>query len=413
MSNLNKVTGGRAGMPEWQTLLFACCSGLSVANVYYAQPLLDALALEFSFAPAAAGRIIFATQAGCVLALLLLVPLGDSVNRRWLMRGQLLGLVAALLLVATAGSGVMLMLAMLLTGMLGTAMTQGMIAYAAAAAAPAERGRIVGTVSGGVIVGLLLARVVAGGVADVAGWRGVYFFSAVMMLLTGAAMWQRLPELPDGQATRWREALLSVGTLLGSNRVLQQRGVLALLMFAGLSIFWSALVLMLRQPPWQLSHAEVGAFGLAGAASALIAARAGRRADRGLAEQTSGAALMVLLLSWLPLWLGQDALWLLLVGILMLDAGAQALHVTSQSLIFASQNEAGGRMIAAYMLFYSIGSGLGALVSTEAFAYGGWGAVCLCGAAVNLLALVYWWLMRLSRSAAAETSGSVCSDGKR
>jgi len=168
-------------------------------------------------------------------------------------------------------------------------------------------------------------------------------------------------------------------------------------MFASFNIFWSALVLLLRAPPWQLTHGQIGALGLVGAISALIAGRAGRWADKGLAERTSALALVVLLMSWLPLWLGAGSLLLLMAGILLLDAAGQALHVSSQSLIFASQQEAGGRLIAGYMLFYSAGSGAGALISTQAFAWGGWDAVCLCGAAVSLLALLFWVMMRLIR----------------
>lgn len=168
-------------------------------------------------------------------------------------------------------------------------------------------------------------------------------------------------------------------------------------MFASFNIFWSALVLLLRAPPWQLTHGQIGALGLVGALSAIIASRAGRWADRGLAERTSAISLLLLLISWLPLWLGAGSLMLLIVGILLLDAAGQALHVTSQSLIFASENEAGGRLIAGYMLFYSIGSGAGALISTTAFAWGGWGAVCLSGSLVSLMALFVWKMNPLNR----------------
>ena len=385
------------GLTSWQVGLFACACGLSVANVYYAQPLLDALAIAFSISPAAVGGVIFATQVGCGLSLLLLVPLGDVVNRRWLMLCQLAGLIVALLLVSVTSSSLMLLLAMLLIGMFGTAMTQGMIAYAATASSPEMRGRVVGTVSSGVVIGLLLARAVAGGVSDITGWRGVYVSSALLMTVLAAILWYRLPDLPRAAPARWTQVLHSLWQLLRTNRVLQVRGVLALLMFASFNIFWSALVLLLRSPPWQLTHGQIGALGLVGAFSALIASRAGRWADSGLAERTSAVALMLLLLSWLPLWLGAGSLVFLIAGILLLDAAGQALHVISQSLIFASEEDAGGRLIAGYMLFYSVGSGAGAMIATQAFAWGGWGAVCLSGAAVSLLALIFWTIFNKKR----------------
>ncbi|WP_338638130.1 MFS transporter (plasmid) [Erwinia persicina] len=397
MTILEQKSTTRSGLTSWQTGLFACSCGLSVANVYYAQPLLDALAIAFSISPAAVGGVIFATQVGCGLALLLLVPLGDVVNRRTLMRYQLGGLIAALLLVCTAGSAPVLLVSMLLIGLFGTAMTQGMIAYAATAASPEARGQVVGTVAGGVVIGLLLARAVAGIVSDITGWRGVYLFSALVMAILAAILWRRLPELPPAVPARWSQVLGLLWQQLRTNRVLQVRGTLALLMFASFNIFWSALVLLLRAPPWQLTHGQIGALGLVGALSAIIASRAGRWADRGLAERTSAISLLLLLISWLPLWLGAGSLMLLIVGILLLDAAGQALHVTSQSLIFASENEAGGRLIAGYMLFYSIGSGAGALISTTAFAWGGWGAVCLSGSLVSLMALFVWKMNPLNR----------------
>lgn len=397
MTSLTERSVSRAGLSSMQVGLFACSSGLSVANVYYAQPLLDTLAHSFSITSAAVGGVIFATQVGCALALLLLVPLGDVFNRRRLMHCQLTGLILALLMVSAATHVLVLLVAMLLIGMLGTAMTQGMIAYAAAAASPEMRGRVVGAVSGGVMIGLLLARAAAGLVSDTTGWRGVYVCSALVMLLLTAILWRRLPDLPPVVPVRWSQVMFSLWRLLRTQRVLQVRGMLALLMFASFNIFWSALVLLLRAPPWDLKHGQIGALGLVGAISAFIAGRAGRWADRGLAERTTVLALIVLPLSWLPLWLGAGSLLLLVAGILLLDAAGQALHVSSQSLIFASQEDAGGRLIAGYMLFYSAGSGVGALISTQAFARGGWDAVCLCGAAVSLLALLFWVMMRLTR----------------
>ncbi len=182
-------------MPRSLVLLFAAASGLSVANVYYAQPLLEALAADFGISHAAVGGVVTATQAGCALALVLLVPLGDRLERRRLMLLQLLGLVLALAAVSTARSAVLLLAGMLAVGLLGTAMTQGLIAYAASASQAHERGRVVGAAQGGVFIGLLLARVFAGAVGDLAGWRGVYACSALLMLALAWPLWRQLPRL--------------------------------------------------------------------------------------------------------------------------------------------------------------------------------------------------------------------------
>ncbi|MEG0224480.1 MAG: MFS transporter [Comamonas sp.] len=378
-------------MPRSLVLLFAAASGLSVANVYYAQPLLDALAADFGISHAAVGGVVSATQLGSALALLLLVPLGDRLDRRRLMGAQLLALVAALLLVANAPSARVLLLGMLGVGLLGTAMTQGLIAYAASAAAPHEQGRVVGGAQGGVFIGLLLARVFAGGVNDLAGWRGVYVGAAALMLMVALPLWRRLPALPaPAMRSSYFRLIASMLTLLRQERVLQIRGMLALLMFAAFNIFWSALVLPLSAPPFALSHTAIGAFGLVGVVGALAAARAGQWADRGRGQHTSAAALLALLLAWWPLALMGWSLWALVLGIVLLDLGGQALHVTNQSLILRTRPDAHGRLVGLYMLFYAVGSGLGAIASTVTYAHAGWQGVCALGAGVSLLALIFW-----------------------
>ncbi len=389
----------RTGVSTSLAWLFAIASGLSVANVYYAQPLLDALARDFGISHAAVGGVITATQMGCALALLFLVPLGDRVDRRRLMAMQMLALTFALVAVGMAQSTLALLAGMLAVGLLGTAMTQGLIAYAASAAAPHEQGRVVGTAQGGVFIGLLLARVFAGGVSDLAGWRGVYFCAALLMLGIAIPLWRRLPILPPASRTLSYPLLLaSMLTLLRQEKVLQVRGMLALLMFAAFNIFWSALVLPLSAPPYNFSHTLIGAFGLAGVVGALAAARAGQWADKGYARRTSGLALLVLLLAWWPLSLMDVSLWALVMGIVLLDLGGQALHVTNQSLIFRTRPDAHSRLVGLYMMFYAVGSGLGAISTTVTYARFGWQGVCLLGATVSLLALAFWWMTQRQRA---------------
>lgn len=389
----------RTGVSTSLAWLFAIASGLSVANVYYAQPLLDALARDFGISHEAVGGVITATQLGCALALLFLVPLGDRVDRRRLMAMQMLALTFALVAVGMAQSTLALLAGMLAVGLLGTAMTQGLIAYAASAAAPHEQGRVVGTAQGGVFIGLLLARVFAGGVSDLAGWRGVYFCAALLMLGIAIPLWRRLPILPPASRTlSYPRLLASMLTLLRQEKVLQVRGMLALLMFAAFNIFWSALVLPLSAPPYNFSHTLIGAFGLAGVVGALAAARAGQWADKGYARQTSGLALLVLLLAWWPLSLMDVSLWALVMGIVLLDLGGQALHVTNQSLIFRTRPDAHSRLVGLYMMFYAVGSGLGAICTTVTYARFGWQGVCTLGASVSLLALVFWWVTQRQRA---------------
>ncbi|MFA8390179.1 MFS transporter [Burkholderia ubonensis] len=371
-------------------LLAACCAA-SVANVYYAQPLLDSIARDFAIPHAEVGGVITATQLGCALALLFVVPLGDLLNRKRLLAVQLALLTAACIGVAASSSRVGLLAGMAGVGLLGTAMTQGLIACAAALAGDGERGRVVGAAQGGVVIGLLIARSLAGFVTDLAGWRAVYLASAALAIVMGVVL-SRL--LPDARAPRehigYAALLASMGFLLRRDRVLRVRGMLALLMFAAFSIFWSALVLPLSAPPHAMSHTAIGAFGLVGALGAAAAARAGRLADRGLGQATTGAALVLLVASWLPLAFTTSSIPLLIVGIVLLDIGGQAVHVVNQSMILGARPDAHARLVGCYMLFYSVGSGLGAIASTLVYARAGWAGVCVLGAAVSTAALAFW-----------------------
>ncbi|CAI2124950.1 MFS transporter [Serratia ficaria] len=380
-------------LPASLVLLLAGASAFSVANVYYAQPLLDAIAEDFNISLAAVGMVIAATQLGCALALLLVVPLGDRVNRHRLLAAQQLLLIAALLAVGWSHGSVLLLAGMLLVGLQGTAMTQGLIAFAATLAAPHERGRVVGAAQGGVVLGLLLARTLSGALADLGGWRTVYFFSAGVTLVLLPILARLLPAPQLAPSTLGYPALLrSMLTLLLRDRTLQIRGMLALLMFGAFSIFWSALVLPLSRPPFNFSHSMVGAFGLVGAVGALAAMRAGQLADRGLGQLASGVCLLLLALAWLPLGMLNHGLAWLVAGIVLLDLAGQAIHVLNQSMIFSAHPQSHSRLVGCYMLFYAVGSGLGAFASTHVYAWAGWSGVCWLGAGVSLSALLFWRL---------------------
>ncbi|RAP65908.1 hypothetical protein A6B37_08230 [Achromobacter sp. HZ01] len=393
-------------MPRSLVLLLAVACALSVANVYYAQPLLDAIGREFGLSEAAVGVVVTATQLGCALALLFVVPLGDLLDRRRLMIGQLGLLVLALAAVAVAPAAPWLLAGMVALGLLGTAMTQGLLALSAALAAPGERGRVVGAAQGGVVTGLLLARVLAGVVADAWGWRAVYLVSAALAAALAVVLAYRLPRrrLPTVDLGYWA-LLRSLYDLLASERVLRVRGTIAMLMFAAFSAFWTALVLPLSAPPHSLTHTAVGAFGLVGVVGVLMAAGAGRLADRGLGERTTAAGLALLCLSWAPIALLEHSLWLLALGVLVLDVALQALHVTNQALIFGISAQAHSRLVGGYMMFYAAGSGLGSIASTAVYAQAGWPGVCALGAAISLAALAFWALTLPRRASVRDVDG--------
>jgi len=371
-------------------LLFATACGMSVANIYFAQPLLDQLSNEFGIDHSIIGVVITITQIFYGLGLLLLVPLGDLLNQRRLIVGQMLLSITALVIVGTALSSMVLFAGMALVGLLAV-VTQTLMAFAATIASPIERGRVVGIVTSGIVIGILLARTFAGILTDLAGWRSVYLVSAALMLLMVCMFLKLLPNVErEVKSLSYSQLIRSVLALFIQERTLRVRSVLAMLIFADFSILWTSLVLPLSTPPFALSHSAIGAFGLVGVAGALAAARAGKLADQGYGQRTTGIALALLLISWLFISYIEQSLIALVIGIVLLDLAVQAIHVTNQTMILPLRTEARSRLTAGYMVFYSIGSAGGSIASTQIYAHFGWGGVSLLGASVSAFALLFW-----------------------
>ncbi|PEV97737.1 MFS transporter [Bacillus cereus] len=388
--NLNQ----HLSMSHTLALLFATACGMSVANIYFAQPLLDQLSNEFSINHSIIGVVITVTQIFYGVGLLLLVPLGDLLNQRRLIVGQMLLSTTALVIVGTASSSMVLFAGMALVGLLAV-VTQTLVAFAATIASPTERGRVVGIVTSGIVIGILLARTFAGILTDVAGWRSVYLFSAALMLLMVFMFIKMLPNVErEVKSLSYPQLIRSVLALFIQERTLRVRSVLAMLIFADFSILWTSLVLPLSTPPIALSHSAIGAFGLVGVAGALAAARAGKLADQGYGQRTTGIALALLLISWLFISYIEQSLIALVIGIVLLDLAVQAIHVTNQTMILPLHTEARSRLTAGYMVFYSIGSAGGSIASTQIYAHFGWGGVSLLGASVSALALLFWAMTR-------------------
>lgn len=383
--------GAASVLSRGVVILFAVACGAAVANVYFSQPLLVTIGQDLGMSPALVGSVVTLTHVGYGLGLFFLVPLGDVADRRRLVVAQLLLLVLALTVVAAARTATFLLVGMAATGLLAV-VTQTLVAFAASLAAPAVRGRVVGLVTSGVVVGILLARTASGLLADLAGWRSVYLASASLTALLALVLYRVLPRRTDAPPTalRYGQLLRSTVTLFVRERLLRLRALFGLLIFAAFSTLWSSVALPLSEAPYFLPHSAIGALGLIGVAGALAATVAGRLNDRGLSRRTTGIALALLAASWLPLAFTRSSLWALAVGVILLDLAVQAVHVTNQTLIHALHPDAGSRLIGGYMVFYSVGSAAGAIAATTLYTVAGWGAVCALGAAFSFLGLVLW-----------------------
>ncbi|MBC3362276.1 MFS transporter [Pseudomonas sp. SWRI154] len=389
-ARMTAYTDVNRGLSATLTLLFSVTCALAVANVYFAQPLLASIAQSLAVAPGLIGIVVTATQVGYALGLLFIVPLGDKVNPRKLILTLVALSVVALAAVGASRHWWVLLGAMIVTGLLAV-VVQVLVAYAATLSAPSQRGQAVGTITSAIVLGILLARFTSGLIADLAGWRAVYFVSSGLMLLIAAVLWKVIPATTSPRHRQSYPVLIgSLFKLFLTEPVLRIRGLFALLVFAAFSVLWTAMVLPLSAPPLSLSHTAIGLFGLAGVAGALAARSAGRWADRGFGRRVTGLSLGLLVMSWLPIAFAESSLVALVCGVVLLDFAVQAVHVTNQSLIFAARPDAQSRMVGAYMCFYSIGSALGAAAATQVYALWGWTAVSLLGGSISALALALW-----------------------
>ncbi|WP_449394423.1 MFS transporter [Devosia riboflavina] len=378
------------GLTKITTLIFAIAAGLSVANIYYAQPLLHSLARDFGMSPSSVGVVVTLTQVGYGLGLVFVVPLGDLIAPRRLILTQAALSILALVGVATATTEAILLVSLAAMGLLAV-VVQVLVALAASLATPTDRGKAVGTVTSGIVVGILGARFAAGLLADIGGWRAVYLTSALLTAVMGATLVRVLPrQISLSNHEGYAAVLRSVPLLFLSDRVLLIRGVLAFLIFAAFSTFWTALVLPLSAAPFSYSHTQIGLFGLVGVVAAIAATVAGKLADRGMGQRVTGISLSVLLASWVPISFLPTSVPLLVVGVILLDLAVQAVHVTNQSIILDRHPEARSRLIGGYMVFYSFGSAIGAVAATMAYAQDGWQGVVILGAGFSALGLLIW-----------------------
>ncbi|MER5262072.1 MFS transporter [Actinosynnema sp. NPDC002837] len=376
-------------MNVWRRLLLAVACGVAVASIYAAQPVLTPMGRDLGVSAESTGWIVAIGQVGYLAGLVLLVPLGDVVDRRRLIAVHLALTAVGLILTASAAAAWMALAGLAAAGVFAV-VVQTAVAYTASVSPPAERGRNIGVVTSGVVVGILSARVVAGALADVWGWRSVYAVLAMLSLGLAALVLAVLPaEERPHRPSGYRRAVASLGGLFGQ-RVLLTRGLIAFFLFASFGTLWSGLSLPLADTPWQLSESHIGLLGVAGLAGALGAARAGRWADAGRAAPVTGLALGLLILSWAVIAQLPWSLSLLIIGIVVLDFAVQAVHVSNQHLLTAAYPDRTSSAIGGYMVFYSLGSALGAATTTALYTAHGWVGSSLAGAGFAVGALVVW-----------------------
>ncbi|WP_124093889.1 MFS transporter [Burkholderia gladioli] len=359
-------------------LLLATIAGVSVANIYYNQPLLGALRLSFPDGAAWIGVVPTATQLGYAAGMLLLAPLGDRFDRRKLILLQIAGLSVALLVAAAAPALPVLAAASLAIGVLAT-IAQQAVPFAAEIAPPAERGAAVGTVMSGLLLGILLARTAAGFIAEYLGWRAVFCASVAALLALAVVIMLRLPRSTPTSTLRYPQLLASLWHLAVELRELRYAAATGAAMFAAFSAFWPALTLLLAGAPFHYGPQAAGLFGAVGAAGALAAPYAGKSADKRGPHAVIALGIGLVAISFAIFAVSARSLAGLVIGVIVLDVGVQAAQISNQSRIYALKPEARSRVNTVYMVCYFIGGAIGSSAGVEAWHAGGWLGVSVVG----------------------------------
>ncbi len=366
----------------------ACAVGVS--TIYYNQPLLLEMGRSYHAGDGQTMFVSVATQVGYACGLLLFVPLGDVLERRGLMMKMYAAVAVALLLVAAAPTLTWLLVASVAAGMLAS-VTHIVLPIAPDLVDDAQRGRAIGSVMTGLLLGILLARTFSGWVTHVTGWRWVFVIAAGVNAAFVPLLWRKMPHLPPKRPLRYTEAMRSLWTLMRTQPLLRESCAIGALGFASFSCFWTTLAFLLSTH-YNLGAGVAGTFGLVGAAGALVAPIAGRLADRRGSRWVVACGLAILALSYLLL-LGEEKATMplalhvaaLALGVVVLDAGAQLMQVANQTRILGLDPTARSRLNTVYMTIYFLGAAAGAALSRLAWQHWRWNGVC--GVALALVAL--------------------------
>ncbi|WPB57703.1 MFS transporter [Xylophilus sp. GOD-11R] len=383
-------------LPPALVFLLAASAGLSVASLYYSQPMLGVLGVSIGASDQAVGMVPTLTQLGYAFGLLLLAPLGDRFDRRSIIVIKAAVLCAALLAAGAAPSIGLLLAASLAIGLSAT-LAQDIVPAAATLAPEASRGKVVGTVMTGLLMGILLSRVVSGFVAEHFGWRTVFVSAAAAIALVGVAAWRGLPKFRPTTQLGYADLMASLGTLFVRHGGLRRAALAQGLLSVSFSAFWSTLAVMLHGEPFHLGAAAAGAFGLAGAAGALAAPLAGRLADKRGPELVTrlGAAIAMLSFAAMALspWVAPHArLWLIVGSAIGFDLGIQATLIAHQTIVFSIDPPARSRLNAVLFVGVFVGMAAGSALGSVVLAAWGWmGVTALATAAAGAALLVRLW----------------------
>ena len=386
--------------------LMAIAIGIIVANLYYQQPLLHQISKNFHVGTARASLLMTFTQVGYAVGLAFVVPLGDVWPRRRLVVG--IFVLAAVTMAVAAGMTSFTLLAVV-TLVIGLSSVGGqvLVPLAADLAEPAQRGRVIARVMTGLLLGVLLSRTASGLVAQLAGWRTVYWSAAALLAVMAVILHRVLPKEAARDHVPYRKLVVGVFSLFVTQRQLRRRAYLGAVIFASNNALWTTLSFLLAGAPFHYSNAVIGLFGLFGVAGVLAANAAGRQADRQRTHASTIAFAMLMLLAFVILALGRNTVILLALGIVVLDTGMQGMQITNQSLIYGLLPNGRSRLNSAYMVSAFAGASIGSYLAGQLYAHFGWYGDCWLGGALGVALLIPALLWRTPKEKITAISGVV------
>lgn len=392
MSNLKNQTIDK-GISASLTILLATACGIIVANLYYAQPLVGLISTALGLSTSSAGLIVTLTQIGYVVGLLFVVPLGDIVENRKLVVVALLLSAVAMIATVFVKHGIFFLVASFFIG-LGSVAAQVLVPFASYLASEATRGRVVGNVMSGLLLGIMLSRPISSLVADIWGWNAIFALSAAVIIILAIVLSKVLPTRKPTANTNYAALLGSMWQLLRTTPILRRRAIYHACVFATFSLFWTTVPLLLSSPTFHFSQKAIALYALVGVAGAVAAPVAGRLADRGWTRPATGIALAIVIISLLlPLIIRSSSpvgIAVLVIAAILLDMGVSANLVLSQRLIFSLGPEVRSRLNGLFMAIFFLGGAIGSSIGGWAYASGGWSAALWVGIAFPVIALLYF-----------------------
>ncbi|RZJ52855.1 MAG: MFS transporter [Flavobacterium sp.] len=385
-------------LSKTNVLFMAVCTGLIVANLYYCQPLIVLIANEFKIPEANAGTITYLTQAGYAIGLFFMVPLGDKIERKKQILMTTFASVIALIIAATAQSFFILQIASLLLG-ITSIVPQLILPLAASLTAPEQRGKVVGTIMSGLLVGILLSRTLSGFIGQLFGWRSMFWIAAVICLLIFFAIQRKFPvNKPQFQGS-YGQLIQSLFGLIKTQPVLREATLINVFCFAQFGAFWTTMVLLLSGEPFGFNSATIGLFGIVGASGALAAPLVGKMGDKGNPRVAVGYGCLLMLISFITFYFSIESFIGIAIGIVFLDVGIQGVHISNQTRVYSLLPEARNRLNTVFMSLSFLGTAAGSAYGLFLWKLGGWHAVAIGCAILAILALtVYGLTYKSSRS---------------